>query len=224
MKTLTDWFDRVYIINCANRSDRRERVLAELKESGMADTEKVIIYPGIIGDWVNHPAGWGGGRGAWGCLQSHRRIMEDVMHVRDDRDVMVLESVLILEDDVYFIGNALSALNEFMPLVPDDWGQIYLGGQHQQPVSSTGIPGLMRGVSVNRTHAYAINTAYISRIYCHVSYAPDYAGTKKHIDHQLELAHRRKDWPVYCPEMWIVGQEAGQSNVSGRINERKIWQ
>ena len=223
LKTLTDWFSRVYVINCAHRPDRLETVMKHLKESGMADVSKVHVFQAIIGDYTGHPADWGSGNGAWGCLQSHRRLMEDVMHTRDERGDMLLESVLILEDDVFFVEDALQRLNEFMPDVPADWGQIYLGGQHRRRTDPTGSPHVVIGNSVNRTHAHAISREYIQKVYHHISYMPDYRGTSKHVDHQLELAHNRKDWPVFCPVKWIAGQEAGTSNISGKTNQRQLW-
>lgn len=224
MKNLTDWFDRVYVINCAHRPDRLEEVTRHLAETKMADLEKVIIYPAIIGDWVTTPEGWGAGRGAWGCLSSHRRILEDVMHVRDvsKPEEMLLESVLVLEDDVFFVDDALERLNDFMPVVPAGWGQIYLGGQHQRrpvPINDR----LAAGLSVNRTHAYAVHRSNYQKLYRHICHAPDYTGTKKHVDHQLELAHQRRDWDVFCPPAWIAGQRAGSSNISGKTDPERIW-
>ncbi|MCE5310452.1 MAG: hypothetical protein LLG20_22675 [Acidobacteriales bacterium] len=223
LKTLTDWFDRVFVINCVHRPDRKAQVLAHLKASGMADVSNVVVYPAIIGDYTGHPAGWGGGNGAWGCLQSHRRLLEDLMHTRDERGDICWDSALILEDDVFFVDGALQALNDFMPHVPVDWGQIYLGGQHRCNTEKTAHPAVLRGRSINRTHAYAVSRSAIHKIYHHISYMPDYVGTHKHIDHQLELAHQRKDWPVYCPVKWIAGQEAGPSNISGKTNGRQLW-
>jgi len=223
MKNLTDWFDRVYVINCAHRRDRLEETKKHLEETRMADNDKVHYYPAIIGDWTTCPADWGSGRGAWGCLRSHQRILEDVIHARDDRHIMSLDNVLILEDDVIFKDDSLEKLNEFMEVVPDDWGQIYLGGQHRRHPKETDIPNVIIGNSINRTHAHAINGPSITSVYRHISYASDYRGSAKHIDHQLELAHRRKDWPVYCPKEWVAGQRAGSSNISGKTNETKFW-
>ena len=223
MKNLTDWFDRVYVINCAHRRDRLEETKKHLEETRMADNDKVHYYPAIIGDWTTCPADWGSGRGAWGCLRSHQRILEDVIHARDDRHMMTLDNVLILEDDVIFKDDSLEKLNEFMEVVPDDWGQIYLGGQHRRHPKETDIPNVIIGNSINRTHAHAINGPSITSVYRHISYASDYRGSSKHIDHQLELAHRRKDWPVYCPKEWVAGQRAGSSNISGKVNETKFW-
>lgn len=224
MKTLTDWFNKVYVINCPHRPDRLKAVMEHLDETGMADISKVIVHRAIVGDWTTCPADWNAGRGAWGCLASHRRLLEDVLHDRDDRHTLITSNYLVLEDDVFFVDGALEKLNEFMEAVPNDWQQIYLGGQHSQPATKLPIPGVMLGNSINRTHAYALRETAYHRFYQHITYASDYRGTNKHIDHQLELAHRRKDWLVYCPEKWIAGQEAGSSNISGRTNPRQLWQ
>jgi GR25 family glycosyltransferase involved in LPS biosynthesis len=222
-RTLTDWFDHVFVINCQHRPDRLAEFTREMLDKGLADMSKVTIVPAIIGDYTLHPAGWGGGRGAWGCLKSHIRIMEDLMHMRDEREALTWEGALILEDDVFFLDGALDQLRDLMSNVPADWGQIYLGGQHRRPIGKTKHPEVVIGRSVNRTHAYAISKAHIQNIYAHVSYMADYAGTKKHIDHQLEVAHQRGDWPVYCPTKWICGQRASTSNVSGKKLEAQTW-
>ena len=52
---------------------------------------------------------------------------------------------------------------------------------------------------------------------------PKLCGNHFHIDHQLGRAHERVDWPVYSPRWWLAGQEAGDSNVSGRVNPRMWW-
>lgn len=223
MKNLTDWFDRVYVINCAHRPDRLEETKKHLDETKMADNDKVIYYPAIIGDWTTCPADWGSGWGAWGCLRSHQRILEDVLHTRDERHNMALNNVLVLEDDVIFKEDSLEKLNEFMEDVPEDWGQIYLGGQHRRDPTPTDSSNVIVGNSINRTHAYAVNQPTLTSFYRHISYATDYRNTNKHIDHQLELAHRRKDWPVYCPKEWIAGQRAGASNINGKTHEINFW-
>jgi hypothetical protein len=219
---LSGWFDHIYVINCAHRPDRKKQVVKELEP--LADMSKVTLYPGVIGDYTTHPAGFNGGRGAWGCLQSHRRIYEDIMHMRDSDGALSWRAVLILEDDVYFLPGALRDLELFMLSVPDGWGQLYLGGQHRKAPIDVGIPHVIGGASINRTHAYAVSAGHVQAVYRHVSYMADYANNKYHIDHQLERAHQRGDWPVYCPPRWICGQRAGSSNVSGRKDKNRVWQ
>lgn len=226
MKNLTDWFDRVYIINRQDRPERLKVLLDHLTESRLADTRKVIVYPAIIGGWTTTPADWTVGRGPWGCLRSHQRILEDVIHVRrpDDEDEMAIESTLILEDDAFFVEGALEELQGFMLAVPKDWGQIYLGGQHWYDPKPSGVVGVKIGTSVNRTHAYAVSKRAIQHLYRHISYATDYRGKENHqVDHQIELAHRRGDWPVYCPDSWLAGQRSGFSDVSEAMQEERLW-
>jgi hypothetical protein len=223
MKTLTDWFDLVLVINCRHRPDRRARFFAHISETGIADPARIEVLDATIGDWTTVPDDWKSGRGAWGCLRSHQRALERALHDRCDRYVMRHANLLVLEDDVFFLDGALEKLNEFMPYVPSDWGQIYLGGQHRKDPEHTGRPGVLRGRSVNRTHAYAVNGSTMQHMYRHISYATDYRGTTFHVDHQLERAHQRGDWNVYCPDVWICGQEEGTSNINGKFNERKTW-
>jgi GR25 family glycosyltransferase involved in LPS biosynthesis len=221
---LTDWFDKVYVINCAHRPDRLADFRQEIETKKIADLSKITVYPAVIGDYTTYPAGWKADSGAWGCLNSHKRILEDLMHIRDERGAMDWESALVLEDDVFFLDGALAQLAEFMTAIPGEWGQLYLGGQHRQTPAATASPKVIVGNSVNRTHAYAVHRDHIQKLYRHISYMKDYMGTAKHIDHQLELAHRRKDWPVYCPPRWICGQRAGTSNISGKTLEAQVWQ
>jgi hypothetical protein len=72
-----------------------------------------------------------------------------------------------------------------------------------------------------------LKVASIPLVYRHINYASDFIGDKntaRHIDHQLEHAHRRKAWNVYCPERWIVGQAEGKSDIAGKHQKKRIWQ
>ena len=220
---LTDYFDKVYVINSRNRPDRREDTKEALK--GLADLDKIIFYDAVWGSYTTYPAGWNGGEGAWGCLQSHRRIMEDVMHDRNVDGDLAWESILILEDDIYFLDNFLENMNTFMSEVPADWGQIYLGGQHRKAPTPTASPHVFIGNQINRTHAIAMSSQYINQIYRHVSYLKDYMDKDNHhMDHQLEIAHGRRDWPVYAPAYWLGGQRAGLSDINCKDHPAMTWQ
>jgi hypothetical protein len=37
-----------------------------------------------------------------------------------------------------------------------------------------------------------------------------------HIDHHLGLLHERRMLKIYCPHIWLVGQIACSSNISGK--------
>jgi GR25 family glycosyltransferase involved in LPS biosynthesis len=222
-KKITDWFDRVYVINRPDRPRRLERFLKHITGNELADRHRILVYPGIMGERVSHPKDFIGGAGAWGCFRSHSNIIESVIM---EREIMGegLESILVLEDDVEFIHNPLAFLNHFMCNLPPDWDQIYLGGQHRAKPLETEYAGVLRGISVNRAHAYALNRKVYKKFYSHINYSPNYYGKKNHhFDHQLEVAHRRQEWNVYCPSMWLAGQCAGKSDICNDDLESRIW-
>lgn len=216
--SLHDHFERVSVISLPFKNDRRERLAQHFRDTGIADPDRVHWARGIVGDWAPAPAWWKAGNGAWGCLQSHIRLAQDAVHDQ-------LANYLAIEDDAVFHPRGCEMLSSFMAQVPDDWGQVYLGGQFlkQEPVGLPGRPWVMQAANINRTHCFALNRPHFAPFLQHVTHFPDYQGTKKHIDHQLGLAHERRDWPTYCPLWWIAGQDAGPSNISGRTNPRLWW-
>jgi hypothetical protein len=226
---LQDAFERIFAINLPFRTDRRARLERHLEETGIASAKDITWVRAICGDWTPPPAWWGAGNGAWGCLMSHVRIAQDAVH--DE-----LASYCVLEDDVVFHRNAPGMLDLFMREIPSDWGQLYLGGQflHREPKQVS--PWVLRPSNVNRTHAFALSKSTIPRFLQHIMHAPDYfdmrtsdEGTAAlnhnyfHIDHQLGRAHERGDWTTYAPMWWIAGQQAGTSNISGRVTPCLWW-
>lgn len=227
--TLDEAFERVYVINLPFKVARREKLEQNLKTTGIVDPKKVFWERGVYGDWAPAPSWWGAGNGAWGCLMSHVRIAQDAA-----QDAVA--SYCVLEDDVVFHHRAQEMLDEFMTEVPDDWGQIYLGGQflHQKPEPVS--PWVVRPYNVNRTHAFALRKPAIPRFLQHVMHAPDYLNicdtseeclsytpNNYHIDHQLGRAHERRDWNVYAPTWWLAGQDEGPSSISGKTNVAMWW-
>ena len=214
---LTDFFEKIYIVNLPYKEERKERLSAELEKLDLVDFEYVEWVRAVSGDMCPAPAYFQAGNGAWGCLQTHTRVVQDA--IMDE-----VSSCLILEDDVHFHPKSGLFLERFLGSVPSDWDQLYLGGQHLQDPVETGIaPVLLRGSNINRTHAYGLQQRVYPKFLQHVLHAPDYIGHPRHLDHQLGLAHERKDWNVYCPPWWIAGQSEGPSNISGRMNAEMWW-
>ena len=209
---------RVYIINLPYKPERRERLSAHLAELDLFPAERIKWVRALSGDWSPPPAWWETGNGAWGCLMSH-------LHVVHDAIMDGLEDYLVLEDDVVFHPRAKQMLAQFFAEVPDDWDQIYLGGQHLlAPETVARRPFVLRGVNINRTHAFLLRRKAFAAFQQHILHAPDYIGRPGvHIDHQLGKAHELRLWKVYTPAWWLCGQEAGSSNISGRTTSRMWW-
>jgi len=120
--TPAEWFEDVVVVNLDRRPDRWERVQAMVAAMDWP-LKPLRRARAVDGRKVGKPSWWRAGAGAWGCLQSHIQIIEQA-------SMDGLRSVLILEDDVTFCDDFSTRLAPFLDRVPDDWHQIYLGGQH----------------------------------------------------------------------------------------------
>ena len=69
-----------------------------------------------------------------------------------------------------------------------------------------------------------MRSEHMNQIYRHVSYMKDYDNDNHHMDHQLEIAHGRRDWPVYTPPYWLCGQRAGKSDINCKDHPDMTWQ
>lgn len=225
---LDQHFDRIVIISLAGAEERAERALRELRDKKLSD--KAVIFRGIDGSACEPSDWWQAGSGAWGCMLSH---FFAVAHAKMDG----VKALGVFEDDAIWQTNAAPMAAEFLADVPEDWGQIYFGGQHRdsfKPVVLPGKPSVMRANSVHRTHAYAISERAMGAFLKHIMYAPDYLDAnsaakpvgeryKSHVDHQLERAHKRRDWPVYVPSWWLAGQGENLSHINGRQQQEQWW-
>ena len=221
MDTLTDLFDRVYVINCPHRGDRLATLDENIKDTGVADCSKMHVFAGVRGELSPPPKYWGASVGAWGCFQSHRRLIEDILNEDDES----IDSILILEDDAHFLDDSQKRINQFMENVPEDWDQLYLGGQHTSNPEETGNDAVLKVSSTSRLHAYALRRKAFKKFYAHINEAPDFIGAfDHHIDHQVEIAHKQGLWNAYCPKSWIVGQAAGKSDIMPEASQEvRMW-
>lgn len=212
---LRTYFDRVAVINLSRRPDRWERFRHDVAAIDWPLAQPVRV-PAVDGDAVGVPIWWKQGGGAWGCLMSHARILEDCL--RDG-----IERVLIMEDDVVFVDGFAAKLKVFLEHVPDDWDQLYLGGQHLRDPLRVG-DHVYRCVNVNRTHCHAVSRAFMPAMYRHILNARDYmAHPGHHVDHRLGALHESGTVKVYSPIRWLAGQGENRSDISGRVSQTYFW-
>jgi len=175
------------------------------------------VWPAIHGDTCNPPETWTAGNGAWGCYRTHINILEHCLNNK-------IVSYIVFEDDAQFRPDFDTNLHDFMYAIPDDWEQLYLGGQLQHegrspPVKVTN--SVYRPFNVNRTHCFAISSDGMLPAYKHISNLPFH--DQEHIDHHLGRWHEDPTTKVYCPPRWLVGQMGFSSNVSGKIEEIQYY-
>ena len=209
---------RVVCINLDRRSDRWD---AFQRSCTMPKVER---FPAIDGRKVRPPAWWKQGGGAWGCMLSHIRILEQaLMDGMDQRG----EVLLVLEDDALFPPDFEERTERFLRALPGDWDQVYLGGQHQalrQNPPKRVNDEVVRPHRVNRTQAYAVRGGFIRTLYQHLCDWPDHAThPRHHVDHRMELLHKSGGYNIYAPTTWIVGQAGGRSDICGRITQDRYW-
>ena len=207
-------FEKIFLINLEIRPDRLQKFL---KGAPTSITKDLEVVNAIHGDTVEHPEFWHAGRGAWGCYRTHCRILEDCYNNN-------VESYLVFEDDAVFREHFDRDLKVFMDNIPNDWQQLYLGGQllHE----SNNPPKAMNDhcfipYNVNRTHCFGVHKRGYKQIYAHLMSLP-FEDTF-HIDHHLGRLHESGKFNVYVPKIWLVGQGADSSNISGQKTEETYW-
>lgn len=210
-------FDRVYVINLERDVERMTRFQRELPQDWPWPKPERI--PAVDGQLVPSPDWWEAGSAAWGCFQSHLRILQRALEQKT-------ESLLIFEDDAVFVDSFTTKLQGFARELPKDWEFIYLGGQHIQreqrlPVKLSSH--VYRPHNVHRAHAYGLRGKRVMQtIYKHLHSVNDW-GTGKHYDHRLGELHQDYPGGVYVPDTWLVGQGEGFSNIKGKHLEANFF-
>ncbi len=214
---LRDYFDRIAVISLPQRTDRRERLTANLQARGLAEITDLTWVEAMDGRRVTLPAWWQNGPGAWGCRASQLAVLAAAQ--RDG-----LETVLILEDDAHFHQRAQEWLGMLMSLVPDDWDLLFLGGQHMAEPRTTADPRLLKGTAITRTHAYAVHRRAFASLIEQVSDDSLYqANPSWHIDHQYGHGIADGRWKAYAPAWWLAAQEEGESDIGEQAFSRRWW-
>jgi hypothetical protein len=218
MPSLKNYFELVVLINLRRRPDRLAQVKAAIHACAWP-FKQPRVFPAIDGRTVPHPRKWKYGGSAWGCLQSHAAVLECAL--RDGA-----ESILVLEDDVCFVEKFPDKVAGFLEIVPDDWDQLMLGGQHIKTFHGEPVlvrPGLYRCRDCERTHCYAVRGQYLRKLRQRWLGGGKFRGLG-HCDwimgrdRELQLAHQ-----VYAPEYFLVGQERSSSDISGTIFPRQFF-
>jgi hypothetical protein len=195
---LSETFDRVVVINLARRPERLERFWTLLGQWPFKTPQRIEAVDGAV---VGVPAGWDKGPGAWGCLLSHRAVIEKA--IADN-----VRALLVLEDDAYPVKNFPELAGKFMANVPGDWDGLMLGAEHLLPPTPIS-PGVVRCQASNRSHAYAVRGQFMQTL------AQFWRNTTN--DHcDLIISSLMRHFKLYAPDPLVIGQDAGQSDVTGR--------
>lgn len=148
MKTLNDYFEKIYCINLDDRPDRWKSSKEQFDKNNIV-VERVSAIRGsdLNLEWPEEIK-----EGAVGCSLSHLFVMKMAKHLE-------LKNYLILEDDVEFDEDFNSKFSEiYEKQVPSDWDMLYLGGQHFHGMNLEQISeNVYRCEYTLTTHSFAVN-------------------------------------------------------------------
>jgi len=216
---LASFFDRVVVINLNRRPDRRERFEQQLSAVNwpFAPPQRVEAIDGCL---HAPPRWWIAGRGAWGCHCTMLGIMEAAL-------ADGVERMLVLEDDVCFVPDLHERALRFLAAVPDDWDQIYLGGQflvRHHPRYTVVNAEVVRPFEVNRSHAFGVCRRFLAPLHRHLADLDGHAHFPRlHVDHRMGQLHRTGRFGIYAPVQWLAGQAEGHSDILGCWAPQRFW-
>jgi len=152
--SLSDYFACTYVINLAERRDRRKAIVGELERAGMPlSPGRVQVFPAIKPERrLGFPS-----VNVLGCFLSHYSILLDALRRN-------LPNVLVMEDDLMILPALQANLGMvFSTLRSVDWGIVYLG--HIEPVAESASPQLAPfDHPVITAHFYAVNGTVLPRL------------------------------------------------------------
>ncbi len=180
---LIEIFDRVYIVNLPERSDRRREIEAELRRLGLqVDGERIRFHKAVRPD----DAGLFPSLGARGCFLSHLAILNDAIECD-------LEKILVMEDDLCIAECFARAQAKMSRRLEDKgWWFAYLG--HVQPPPDDEAPPRWQACwqPIATTHFYALNRVALRPLRDHLqaclSRPPGHPlGSPMHVDGAYSL-------------------------------------
>ncbi|MDB5809251.1 MAG: hypothetical protein JWN94_1373 [Betaproteobacteria bacterium] len=210
---LNDHFERIRIINLAQRKDRRTEMAEQLARVGLSwDARGVERFDAVRPtDTAGFPS-----IGARGCFMSHLGILRASSEARN---------VLILEDDLNFALSIGGLMEPALKALPPGWGIFYGGGKAELGQNGSGVvTRAPAGTRIETTHFVAFNGPVIARA---VSYLeailkrppghPD--GGPMHVDGAY--SRFRADNPDI--ETWVAIPELGYQRPSRTDIHAQRW-
>lgn len=197
LSILNDYFDEIYCINLNKRPDRWETVQREFSKHHLGVTR----FPAIDGDLMYKNPNLKPGE--FGCLLSHRSILEIAYSKKH-------KNILILEDDVEFHEDLNKKFSCFISQVPT-WDLLYFGANHSLCNSYETIEPIKVSDNVYQlNHGYALH-AYAVNLECYASLMSGLTKMNQPIDVLYSNLHKTLKCFVFRPH--LAWQRPGYSDI-----------
>lgn len=223
MKTLNEFFSKIYCINLDRRPDKYEQCQPEFKKLNI-DVNRVSA---VDGKTVERPnTRWS--PGCYGLVLTNINILTEAMQNKYD-------SILILEDDVMFNDKFYEIFNERIKFLPDDWDILYLGGNNifrsgkftlvtgdknfvpTQNNYKTLNHELAKTTLTFTTHAVGINSKYFDKLMARIG-----DNQTEPIDNIYVTGQQDGTCNAYTFLPSLVLQRANFSDIDGRFADYNI--
>ena len=209
---LATFFDRAVVISL-KRTPERLAAFQDRLQAIQWPCAKPELFHAVDGAALPVPAWWKEGGPAWGCLNSHRQVIEQAL--RDG-----VKRLLVLEDDAEFTADAGDRLAAFLEAVPADWMCLMIGGQQMNDgfVTATASPLVKRVSQCERTHCYALSAEGMKSLYRWWS-----EPVSGHCDWRLGDWQAFPEVTCYRPDPIIAIQGGNFSTIRYRQEPARSW-
>ena len=207
---IQDFFDGIYCINLRSRKDRWEECETEFARHGLSGVIRVNAVAGIpksrknVGTMGLDPAGANFSdrlAGCAGCLLSH---LKAIRHARRSS----FKKILLLEDDIQFVGGVQEKFEALASQIPDDWKMLYFGGNEKGRQTQVDN-NIVRISDMLMTHAVAVNCDLFDEL----------IGILNKMEAPVDVCYTRiqKAHPCYALYPYLAWQRSGWSDIEQRF-------
>ncbi|HUQ38274.1 MAG TPA: glycosyltransferase family 25 protein [Aestuariivirga sp.] len=202
-----DRFEKIFVINLAKRTDRRNETKIELLRNG---SPKAIFYSAF--EPVN--AGKFRSIGEHGCFISHFTLLKECIGCKN---------VLIMEDDVHFAAN-FGARSHLVDGLDANWDIFYAGYRRKNTVPRWKEGDLVKIDNSNDligTHCYAVNGGAVQKLVqayeTFMSRDPGHpSGGPMSIDGAMNVARRQLRLHTFVATPPLAFQRSSRTDVGER--------
>ena len=212
MKSISEYFDKIYCVNLDRRKERWNECLLEFEKWNIKNVERVSAVDGNNLQMKKYQTSMNPGE--LGLVLTNINIIKEAKEKN-------YNSILILEDDVVFKENANEMFSKVVNNVPDDWEYLFFGGNHVggfRPVSD----GVVRLGGSYAIHACGIKESSYDIMIQHLEHKIDLSiknakieKPKKSIAADFFLADLQKVLNTYCFLPHMAWQKDGHSDIQG---------
>lgn len=194
----TDYFDKIYLINLPQRTDRLSYSMQELRKYDI----HYSIFPAVYAT-----------NGRKGLLQTMFRIFEEAIKAKYKR-------ILVFEDDIRFIADPNEVMPKCIEQMPGWYDLFYLGCNHPKPFKEFYSKNILKVERALSSHAVAYTQLAMQQIILweHILSSEDFDKP-----YDILIAEIIHPWETsYCAFPMIATQIPGHSDIEGRWTNWKF--